>query len=102
MTTATKRKLTGEERRTIERAGTRKEIAERIRSYSKAVTEASAEYERLVEEHPRQWVALSDGRKVMCLGATLETLLRKCERVGIRRDQVVIKYLDPDKRTMIL
>ena len=55
----------------------------------------------LMEEHPRQWVALAEG-DVWVFADSHEELLRRLKKKGLRSGFAVIKYLDPEPPILIL
>ena len=56
---------------------------------------------QLSREHPNQWVAFHNG-KMAALGETLDGVLEAADGKEIPRGKMVIKYLDPDPKLMIL
>ena len=96
-------RLNSQERAALKEAGTPKEIRDRILAYSNAVTRLSARQHELVMQYPKQWVAVKDD-DVVCKGRTLSELVADCadKGVGLRDRDLAIRYLDTEKRIMVL
>ncbi len=56
---------------------------------------------RMIEEYPKQWVAVFGG-VVKARASTLRSLITEIDRLGLPRERVVVRYIDKDRRTMIL
>lgn len=97
------RRLNSQERAVLKEAGTPKEIRERIMAYTDAVSRLSAQRQELVIKYPKQWVAVK-GDNVVCNGRTLSELVADCadKGVGLRDRDVAIRFLDTEKRIMVL
>lgn len=59
------------------------------------------QYQELIEQHPNRWVAFHDG-KLVCTGKDLETVLAETDTRQIPRSTLVLEYLDPQPRVMVL
>ena len=94
-------RLSRAELETLKKLGSAAEISQRIRTYSEAVSRLSARYEELAAQHPKRWAALLNDGEV-CLGDTLDDLLRQCDERKINRDSVAIRFLDPERQVVIL
>ena len=79
--------------------------AERIRQTIKKGEEngafLSANYKRLLREHPNQWVGVQD-KQVVAVSPTIDGLIKKMRKAGIRMGTAKIKFLDPNPRPIIL
>ena len=95
------RRLNSQERAALSKAGTPKEIRDRILAYTGAVTRLSSRQQELVVQYPKQWVAVKDD-DVVCSGLTLTELATDCARKGVGLRDVAIRYLDTEKRVMVL
>ena len=94
-------RLSPTEKKGLAQVGTPSEVHERITKYTHAVTSLSAERGKLIKKYPKQWVALYEG-KVVCTGKTLPQLMASCEKEGIARSDIVMRYLNTEKRVLIL
>ena len=94
-------RLSKAELETLKGLGSPAEIGQRIHAYSEAVSRLSEKYEELAAQHPRRWAALlSDGE--VCLGDSLQDLLRQCDERKINRDSVAVRFLDPERQVVIV
>jgi len=59
------------------------------------------QFQELIEQHPNRWVAFHDG-KLVCTGLNLETVLAETDKRRIPRSTLVLEYLDPQPRVMVL
>lgn len=95
------RRLTKMERETLREAGTPADIHNRIKAYTSVVTRLNEQQRELVAKYPRQWVAFKDG-EVVCHGATLARLTADCANKGVSIRDVAIRFLDTEKRIIVL
>ena len=77
------------------------EVDRKLASYRRAAAVLSSEHARLVEKYPRQWVAFYDG-DVRASARTLDELLAKVDEARLPRQEVLIRFIDRNERTMIL
>ena len=61
----------------------------------------AAKHNDLVQQHPRQWVAFHDG-KLVGRAADLESVLNQMDAKKIPRSTVVVEFLDPHPRVLVL
>ncbi len=54
-----------------------------------------------LEKYPRQWLALAVG-DVWVLAESLEALVETLDAQGLPREDVIIRYLNPDPVTLVL
>lgn len=80
---------------------TPKEVARELRMFSRAARALSSNHPRLINEHPREWVGLYDG-KVQATSKSFTGLVASLKRQGIAPEKSIIRYIDPDGRKMIL
>ena len=78
-----------------------REIANELDSFRETVKCLSSSDPRLVEQYPKQWVAICTGH-VRAHGPTFQTVLEKLDSDGFSREQSIIRYVDPEPKTMIL
>lgn len=56
---------------------------------------------RLMEEYPRQWVAVLDGR-VESSADSFPEILKQVDARNLPRDKIIVRYIDKEPKTMIL
>ena len=95
------RRLTKRERNALREAGTPEETHNRIMAYTKAVTRLSERQQELVKQYPKEWVAVKDD-EVVCHGTTLMELSADCASKGVSITDLAIRFLDTEKRIMVL
>jgi hypothetical protein len=72
-----------------------------LQRFRKAAQALSADHPRLVDKYPNQWVAVYDG-KVAAHASTLPAILGKIKRKRIPQAHTIVRYIEKNKRTMIL
>jgi len=72
-----------------------------LRAFKRTARVLSSKTPRLIDEYPKQWVALYNA-KVQAHAATLQSLLAQVEERGLPRGHVIVRYIDRTQRTMIL
>ena len=55
----------------------------------------------LIKEHPNEWVAMPE-RDTLLFASTHDALLQQMRATGKPTNTAVIKFLDPEPKTMIL
>lgn len=65
-----------------------------------AASRLSSDRGRLIDEFPRQWVAVHAGGVVAA--ASLDELLAKVDQAGIDRSAVIVRFIDESSRVLIL
>ena len=88
---ATVRRLLGEPGR----------VASELRDFQQSAETFSSNHPRLIEQYPKQWVAVHGG-KVQASAKTYRLLLARLERQGIPAAHTIVRYIDTNRRTMIL
>ncbi len=94
-------RLSREDREAVAQVGEPAEIRERIAAYTHVQTQLASRAKALVKQYPKQWVAMRNN-KVVCRGRSLTQLVAKCDRKGISHSDVAVRYLDTEKRIMVL
>ena len=56
---------------------------------------------RLMEEYPKQWVAVFDGR-VESVADSFQEILQQVDARNLPRDKIIVRYIDKEPKTMIL
>ena len=95
------RRLTKRDRETLREAGTPQEVHDRIQAYTKMVARFSERQKELVAKYPKEWVAFKDD-EVICHNTTLAKLSADCAEKGVAIRDVAIRFLDTEKRIMVL
>jgi|SRR5439155_15399623 len=72
-----------------------------LQQFRKAAQALSSDHPRLIDEYPNQWVAVYRG-KVAAHGPTLDAVLGKMKRKAIPQARTIVRYIEKNKRTMIL
>jgi hypothetical protein len=72
-----------------------------LQRFRKAAQALSADHPRLIDKYPNQWVAVYDG-KVAAHASTLPAILAKIKRKRIPQAHTIVRYIEKNKRTMIL
>ena len=85
----------------LELIGDPEKAIEEMEIFRETVRVLSSSRAQLVERYPRQWIALHSG-EVRASGPTLEVVLEKLDAEGFSRDQAIVRYMDPDPKTLIL
>lgn len=80
---------------------TPKQIDRELRTFSRAARILSSDHPRLIEEHPKEWVGLYDG-KVSATAKTFNALIAKLKKRGLSPNEAIIRYIDTSGRLLIL
>ena len=75
--------------------------ARSLREFQRSARLLSGNQPRLIDEYPDQWVALSDN-SVVAHGKALETVLQLLDTKGIDRADVIVRFIERTKRTLVL
>ena len=94
-------KFTKSELAAMEKAGDAGEISRRINAYGDAVERMSYRLDELTGKYPDHWVALHNDELVLTK-VSLDDLFRLCDERGFDRENLVIRYLEPEKTIHIL
>jgi hypothetical protein len=80
---------------------TPKQIARELRTFSRSAKALSSNHPRLVDRHPKQWVAIYDG-KIETTSKSFKGLMASMKRRGIPPSRSIIRYIDTSGRKLIL
>ena len=72
-----------------------------LQRFRKAAKALSSDKPRLIDKYPNQWVAVYRG-KVAAHATTLNAILGKMKRKKIPQKHTIVRYVEKNKRTMIL
>ena len=81
--------------------GDPKEIDRELEEFRRAAKTFSSDHPRLIDEYPKQWVAVYCG-KVEASGRTFGSVMAQVDRKGLPRERVIVRFIDRSQRTMIL
>ena len=76
-------------------------MARSLRALQRSARVLSDNHPRLIDEYPNQWVAVADSA-VMAHGDTLEQVLTRIDTEDISRDDVIIRFMERPRHTLIL
>lgn len=77
------------------------EIDLSLTAFRKSAQVLSSEHPRMIDQYAKQWVAIYDG-EVRAQASTFLALMNQAEKNGLRREQLVVRFIDRNRRTMIL
>jgi CII-binding regulator of phage lambda lysogenization HflD len=78
-----------------------KKLDRELRAFSRAARLLSSSHSRLIDKHPKQWVAIYGG-KVRASAKSLDAIISKLERQGLPPNEAIIRYIDSGGRKLIL
>ena len=76
-------------------------VGRELSKFAESARTLSSDAPRMIEEYPRQWIAIYDGT-VKARGSTLRALLDEVDRVGVPREHALVRFVEKDLRTLIL
>ncbi len=77
------------------------EIAKRAARLQEAAKALSSSTPRLIDRYAKRWVAVDSG-EVVASAATFSALQAAVLKKDLPRDRIVVRYIDRQRRTMIL
>ena len=77
------------------------EAARSLHRFHRAESVLSGNQPRLIDAHPDQWVAVSDG-SVVAHGNDLELVLQEIDGMGLARSDIIVRFIERTQRTLIL
>jgi hypothetical protein len=81
--------------------GSPKQIARELRAFSRGARILSSNRPRLIEEHPKEWIGIYDG-KVSATAKSFKTLIAKMRKRGLPPNDAIIRYIDTRERFLVL
>jgi hypothetical protein len=72
-----------------------------LRAFSRAARLLSSDHPRLIDQHPKEWVGIYDG-KVYAAAKSFDALVSKLKRKGVPPNEAIIRYIDTSGRMLIL
>ena len=85
----------------LQTVGNPTRVSRELRSFRKAAQVLSSDHPRLIDQYPKEWVAIYRG-EVVAHGRTLDAVLKAVKRKGIPQERTIIHYIETNQRTMIL
>ena len=77
------------------------ELAKGLREFSKSAEMLSSDLPRLIDRHPMQWIGVFRG-EVTAAASSLDKLLAKLEKKEIPPSETVVRFVEPNQRTLFL
>ena len=78
-----------------------REIAKGLQEFSRSAEMLSNDQPRLINEHPMQWIGMYRG-KVSAKADDLQSLIKELNRRGIPLGDTIVRFIEKNKRTLIL
>ena len=72
-----------------------------LRKFQHSSQVLSGNHPRLIDEYPDQWVAVISS-DVVAHGKTLKHVLRQVDKKGLSRSDVIVRFIERTKRTLVL
>lgn len=89
------------EQSVLRQMGAPKAIAQDLARFRNAAKALSSDHPRLIEEFPKQWVVVYDG-KVRARGQTLQSALLQAKEQSLAVENAIVRFIDRNDRTFIL
>ena len=78
-----------------------KEIDKELRAYRKSAEVLSSSHPRLIDRYDGRWVGVVDGR-VAVAGNSAKNVTAKLLKSGFAPERAIIRFIEKNRRTMIL
>ena len=72
-----------------------------IQEFRQTAQVLSSQHPRMIEEYPKQWIALYQ-EEVVARASTFKVLMAQIDERNLPRQNVVVRFIDRNQRTMIL
>ncbi len=76
-------------------------VSRELHDFAESAKVLSARAPRMIEEYPRQWIAIHNGQ-VRARASTLRALFDEVDREGVPREHTLVRFIEKDIRTLIL
>jgi len=76
-------------------------IKKSLKAFSKSARVLSSDRPRMIDKYPDQWVAVGQGG-VLAHGKSIEAVLKKIDKMGIDRADIIVRLIEKNLRTFIL
>lgn len=80
---------------------TPRQVDRELRMFSRAARLLSSDHPRLIDEHPKEWVGIYDG-KIQATAKSFRALVSQLKKRGLRPSEAIIRYIDTSGRKLIL
>lgn len=87
--------------RVMEQLGSPQGVDRELQSFQRTARILSSSHPRLINRYPKQWVAVHNG-KVRASGRTFNSVMTQVDKKGLPRARIIVRYIDRNRRTMIL
>lgn len=77
------------------------DMARSLCEFEQSARVLSGDHPRLMDEYPDQWIAVAN-REVMAHGDSLEQVLAEVDARNIPRDEVIVRFIERTRRTLVL
>ena len=81
--------------------GDPKKVDRELQAFRRSTRRLSSNHPRLIDRFPKQWIAVYDG-KVLAQAKTFSSLMTQVDEKGLPRQHTIVRYIDKNRRTMIL
>ena len=78
-----------------------KEIDRELQTYRKSAEVLSGSHPRLIDDYDGRWVGVVDGR-VAVAGNSAKNVTTKLLKSGIAPEHAIVRFIEKNRRTMIL
>ena len=89
------------ERSVLRQMGKPKTVAREMARFKKAAKALSSNHPRLIEEFPKQWIVVYDG-KVRARGQTMQSALLQAREQNLPTSNAIVRFIDKNDRIFIL
>ena len=85
----------------LDQLGNPADVDRELQRFRRAARIFSSQRPRLIDRYAKQWVAVHDG-KVRARARTFAAALAQVDKLGLPRENVIVRFIDRNQRTMIL
>ncbi|MDA1062629.1 MAG: DUF5678 domain-containing protein [Chloroflexi bacterium] len=89
------------EKQARELFGSSDEVRVRMNALRRSASVFSSRSPRLIEMYPERWVAVRDGA-VVADAVTLPELLESVDKLGLPRNEILVRFIEENQRALIL
>ena len=81
--------------------GSAADIDRELQQFRKSVRVLSSKHPRLIDLYQKEWIGVHRGR-VRVRGRTFTSLMRQIAEKRLPREEVIVRFIDKNRRAMIL
>lgn len=81
--------------------GDANKIDRELQQFRMSAESLSSSQPRMIEQYPKQWVVLYKG-EVRASASTFDAALATATELGLPRENIIVRFIDKNQRTMIL